>query len=98
MWSFRISLLLAESPEFLSLASDPHDKRVFSGKYLHLDDAPYALGRRISRGDEAIVFELVDLRLGYCAGVVKICRYKPGTERYARWAVTRRDEHNPYSH
>ncbi len=97
MWPSRISLLLAEPPEFLALATDPDDERVFSGKYLHLDGAPYALGRRITRGDEAIVFELVDLRLGYCAGVVKICRYKPGTARYVSWAVTQRKERNPHS-
>jgi tetratricopeptide (TPR) repeat protein len=97
MWPSRISLLLARPPKFVALAPDPHEGRVFSGNYLRLDAAPYGLGRRIARGDEAIVFELVNLRLGYCAGVVKICRYKPGTKRYAAWAVTRRDERNPHS-
>jgi tetratricopeptide (TPR) repeat protein len=97
MWSSRIlRLLLIGQPEFLLLGTEPGDA-AFSGRYIRLDGHPLAIGQMIGQGDEALVFELISLRHGSCAHVLKICRYRPGTARYERWAVPTRDELSPYA-
>src|SRR5262245_1126361 len=97
MWFSRIlGLFLSGSPDFIVLGTQPGDP-AFRGRYIRIDGFPFALGRMIGQGDEALVFELVSLRHGTCAHVLKVCRYKPGTPRYERWAVTSRDELSPYS-
>jgi tetratricopeptide (TPR) repeat protein len=97
MWFFRIlKLLLTGSPEQLRLTAEPGEV-AFHGRYLYIEGLPFALGRMIGQGDEAMVYELVSLRRGNCGYVVKICRYPPGTARYKRWAVPVRDEQNPYA-
>lgn len=69
----------------------------YSGKYLHVGEVPHALGRMIAQGAEAMVFEAIDLRAGTLAGVVKVCRFPPGTPEYQRWAVPVRFELNEKS-
>jgi tetratricopeptide (TPR) repeat protein len=97
MWSSRIlRLLLSGPPEFLMLGTQSGEA-AFRGRYIRIDGFPFVLGRMIGQGDEALVFELVSLRDGTCAHVLKICRYTPGTPRYERWAVSVRDEQSPYA-
>src|SRR5260370_1138146 len=97
MWFSRIlRLLLAGPPEFLTLGTQPGEA-AFRGRYIRIDGFPFALGRMIGQGDEALVFELVSLRDGTCAHVLKICRYTAGSARYERWAVSVRDEPSPYA-
>jgi hypothetical protein len=97
MWFSRILLLLLGGPpEFLVLGTQPGEA-AFRGRYIRIDGLPFALGRMIGQGDEALVFELVSLRDGTCAHVLKVCRYTPGTARYQRWAVSVRDELSPYA-
>jgi tetratricopeptide (TPR) repeat protein len=98
MWGSRILDLLAQPPEFLRLLPESAARgEAFTGRYLSIDGEPYALGRFIAQGDEAMVYELVDLRLGGCVGVVKICRFAPGHDRYDQWAQPIRAEVNPHS-
>gem|GEM_PF-2746778 len=83
----RLSVMLAVPPEVLRLSSDAADSRTYNGRYLHIGEKPYALGREVGRGEDALVYELIDLRTGLYDHVVKICRHHTSTARYRRWAT-----------
>jgi tetratricopeptide (TPR) repeat protein len=98
LFGIRSALLFSTKLEWVKI-HDSNDGdapgRVFSGKYLRLAGHPVALGREIGRGEEAIVFELIDLKSGlFGEHVVKICRHRPGTPEYRRWAVPVRFQYN----
>lgn len=95
-WKYKILQLISQPPEFLSLSKD-EGVESFHGRYVTIDNLPYALGKLIGEGDEAMVYELVRLREGYFDSVIKIPRYKPGHAKYAIWAKQVRDEINPHS-
>jgi len=95
-WKYKILQLISQPPEFLSL-SESEDDESYHGRYIMMDNLPYALGKFIGEGDEAMVYELVQLREGYFDSVIKICRYKPNHPKYAVWAQPVRDEVNPQS-
>jgi tetratricopeptide (TPR) repeat protein len=96
MWEARLKQILGSPPEFLSLSTDPDASERYSGRYLVFDDEPYALGRLLGQGDEALVFELIDLRGGARKHVLKISRHCPGTTKYTKWALPYRIERNPH--
>jgi tetratricopeptide (TPR) repeat protein len=62
-----------------------------------IQEEPFVLGKMIGEGDESQVFELVSLRQGYFDHVIKLCKHKPGSSEYHRWAAEVRDEVNPHS-
>jgi tetratricopeptide (TPR) repeat protein len=98
MWFSRmLRLLIAGPPQFLLLGTRP-GQPAFRGRYIQIDGHPFTLGRLIGQGDEALVYELVSLRLGSCSHVLKICRFTPGSVRYERWAVSIRDERSPHAY
>src|SRR6266851_2358957 len=91
----RLDLMLARQPDWLEIPKDPNGSPSFLGRYLRIGDRPYALGRELGRGEEAIVFELISLRAGTSYHVVKVCRHRIGTKQYRRWAVPVRFQRNP---
>lgn len=95
MWMTRLSSVLGQPFELISL--EPCEDAPFRGRYLHLADAVLGLGRLIATGGEALVYELIDLESSNMVGVVKICRFPPGTPEYQRWAVPIRFEGNARS-
>jgi tetratricopeptide (TPR) repeat protein len=95
MWRYKLQQLYSAAPEFVT--TDTQEKCAFKGKYLHIDDEPFALGKVIGEGDESQVFELISLRHGYFDRVLKLCKHKRGSKEYRRWANEVRDEVNPHS-
>jgi hypothetical protein len=95
-WKYKILKLISQPPEFLSL-SESDDDESYHGRYIRIDNLPYALGKFIGEGDEAMVYELIRLREGYFDSVIKICRYKPNHPKYTAWAKSVREEINPQS-
>src|SRR3954451_15892518 len=93
----RLRQLWSQAPEWLALETDPAAGRRYRGRYLTVDGVPCALGRQLGEGDEAFVFELINLRNCDRAGVIKICRHHPESPRYATWAVPYCIESNPHS-
>lgn len=104
MWRSKLSEALATPLDELIL--DPGHGE--SGKYLWLGlgDAeqnrafgePFVLGQLIGEGDEARVYELVNLKTGSWHSVVKVCKFPPDSPKYKTWLTTIRDEVNPHSH
>lgn len=94
MWRYKLQTLLSVAPAPLTLDANSQG---FQGKYLWIQDEPFALGQFIGEGDEAQVFELIKLRQGVFNDVVKICKYAPSHTKYKKWANSVRDEVNPYS-
>lgn len=97
MWESRIQQILANPPEFLSLVTNPESPERYQGRYIMIDEQPFALGRMLGQGDEALVLELIGLRDGKRDKVLKICRHPPSSEKYTTWAVPYRIERNPHS-
>jgi tetratricopeptide (TPR) repeat protein len=97
MLETRLRQILAPTPQWLVLETNPDAESRYQGRYLALDGVPCGLGNLLGQGDEAFVFELINLRDGDRAGVVKICRHPPTSQKYATWAVPYRIEINPHS-
>lgn len=95
LWEQRLRHLLRTPFTPLTLPTGAPGQT--DGRYLSIDGHPFALGRMLAQGAEAIVYELVDLREPNLAGVVKVCRYRPGTREYRSWAVPFRFEYNRHS-
>lgn len=94
----RLEPIVSARPEMLRMRAADSEGPSYRGKYLKLKALPFAVGRSIAQGDEAMVFDLIDLRAGISADhVIKICRYAPGTPKYKSWAVPVRLEANPDS-
>lgn len=89
----RLNMLLAEAPAWLHVPQDAAEG-AFAGRYLRIEGRPFALGRELGRGEEAFVFELVDLRTGQFDYVVKVCRHRPESDRARQWAVPIRFQRN----
>lgn len=97
MLATRLGQVLDRNPEWLSIETDPAAESSYRGRYLMMDGEPFALGNLLGQGDEALVFELIELRSGNRESVIKICRHRPGSPKYLNWAVPYRIETNPYS-
>ena len=95
MWKTRLQTLLQAPFELLTLAGSTD--QTHRGRYLRLNGHPFGLGEAIAHGAEALVFDLIDLRHAELAGVIKICRYPPGSREYQTWAVPFRFERNRHS-
>jgi tetratricopeptide (TPR) repeat protein len=90
----RLAMLLATGPEWLRICSTSAEVHAFTGRYLLIGDRPYSLGREVGRGEEAIVFELIDLRSGFFDYVAKICRHPLDSDRFRQWATPIRFQQN----
>jgi tetratricopeptide (TPR) repeat protein len=95
LWLNRLSAVLSQPFDLISLVSS--GEAPFRGRYLRFANAVYGIGRLVASGGEALVYELVDLDASTLAGVVKICRFPPGSPEYRRWAVPIRFEGNAHS-
>jgi tetratricopeptide (TPR) repeat protein len=104
MWRSKLAEALATPLDGLMLEPG----HAASRKYLWLGPGeaelnralgePFVLGQLIGEGDEARVYELVNLKTGSWHNVVKICKFPPDSPRYKTWLTTVRDEINPHSH
>jgi tetratricopeptide (TPR) repeat protein len=98
MWRELTQNILSRPAQQLSVRYEGSAGRpIVTGRLLTLGGVPHGVGRFIAEGDEALVYELLNLRDGERERVVKICRHAPSTERYAIWAVPFRVERNPMS-